>query len=245
MKILTPATTADLKAQEQSRDLLRAMETRELTKEINIERANADADFQATLAKNREVWAAEELEHAERKREMGKEIEQLEAERISLLVPVGIISGGAENRLDEAIEFMRKLREREENVDILTEKLMDKLDEVGEREQTVRQREQKAQLREMGIKNQYDSTIEGSKQLSKQITDFAAVRGKAEKEIKEKQDVLIMKEQSLLSREASLAGTEQNLKDREVRLKDERGTLSRAWAELERMRLIPIEKTKE
>ena len=68
---------------------------------------------------------------------------------------------------------------------------------------------------------------------------------KAEKEIKEKQDVLIMKEQSLLSREASLAGTEQNLKDREVRLKDERGTLSRAWAELERMRLIPIEKTKE
>jgi hypothetical protein len=140
---------------------------------------------------------------------------------------------------------MRKLREREENVDILTDKLMDKLDEVGEREQTVRQREQKAQLREMGIKNQYDSTIEGSKQLSKQITDFAAVRGKAEKEIKEKQDVLIMKEQSLLSREASLAGTEQNLKDREVRLKDERGTLSRAWAELERMRLIPIEKTKE
>ena len=242
MKQLSLATTNDLKAQEQARDLIRAEEIREITKEINIGRANADADFQATLARNRTVWAQEELDHQRRKIEMDKEISKLEAERLSLLIPIGIIGKGAGSRMEEAVNFLASLKEREKNVDELTELLQDKLDSVGEREETVRTREQRVELKEMGVKNQYESTIEGSKALSKEIKDFAVIRGKAEKEIGDKKETLTLKEKTLNSREASLVAREKSLNDTDRQLKDERGTLARAWAELERMKAnIPIE----
>lgn len=235
MRLLAPSENKSLKEQETVRAVLRTQEVEKAAEQSRKNLASAEADFNATLARNLEVWAREEELHNKRVVEMEKETESLEAKRLNALIPIGVIKKGAEDRMKEAVDFMAKLRKRESDAECLVERLETQLDSVGQREQDVKQAEKRLGLQKEGIERQKQSSILGSKRLSEEIAKFAHEREKAEKDIDERKTAIYLQERSLIAKEQVQKRTDKSLNDLAKRLEDERETLARAWAELKRL----------
>lgn len=130
MKLLSIKQTKQIEEVNRSVDIMRMQE---LNKAADIARKNlaeAEADFNATLARNRERWAQEEAEHVSRTHEMEQEIYTLE------------------NRKKASLES------NQDDLEALAEKLQDKLDAVGEKEQDLIQFEKTLLLRQESIEIQ-------------------------------------------------------------------------------------------
>lgn len=234
MRLLSPSQNKDLKEQQNIRELLRAQETEKAAKKARLALANSQADFSDALAKQRVKWAEEEEEHTKRTAEMQTEINRLEAKRLNALIPVKIIEQSAEERLHEAEEFMEKLREREVYAEDLAEKLQDRLDETGQKDQDLKRKEQDLIAREHGVSHQTKLTAQSSLDLSIKMAEFKEEKSEAETAIKQKQTVLELQEQALVKREEVVDKQDKELKEKAVRLADERNVLDRAWNELRR-----------
>lgn len=207
-----------------------------MEKEWRIKLAKAEQDFNETLVKNRKAWEREEEAHRARQEEMRKENETLEIKRIELLVPFDIIKESTDGRFEDAKTFMVNLREREANAEELTERLEEKLDEVGEREQSVQRFETALTLKEKGLNSQIESVKTQSEGLTAQITQFLANKQDSEKGLTERENALKLRENSVKAAEEGLVGKEIDLRARERRLADEREVLQRAWDEFRRMK---------
>lgn len=241
MKLLTPSQNKELKDQETLRAILRIQELQKIEKKARQDLANAQADFNLTLAHNREKWATEEQEHMERVKERKAEIDRLEAQRLNALIPVNILKASAEEQLADAEKYAKSLREKEETNELLAEKLQDKLDEVGEREQSLNHLKLELEIRQTGLENQSRSTILATQKLNEEMAAFGAYRTQAEKEIQAKLNEISIEEKSLEEKRQELATLQKKLNDQAIRLADERGVLDRAFQEVRRMKSnIPI-----
>ena len=125
MKLRSPSQLGDLKEQARVRELLRIQETNKAAMEANKALAKAEADFNATLAKNREIWALEEAEHTKRVKEQQSELERLQRQ-------IGHLN----------------------EIDDLREKLEDKLDAAGKKEQDLTAWELELHIKAEGIRLQ-------------------------------------------------------------------------------------------
>lgn len=124
MKLLTPTQSRDARQDELTKQIIRAQEVQEVVKRNNLRLAKSEADFNASLARNRLIWAAEE-EHAERLKAREKELSLLD-ERI---------------KGRQAIEDMQ-------------EALEEKLTELADREMQIEMEEKTQQVAKMGIESQ-------------------------------------------------------------------------------------------
>lgn len=233
MRLLTPNQTKDLQSEEQVLKILRTQETEEAAKRANMGLARAEADFAATLARNREIWEQEEKEHAKRKKEMAQEVLELEEKRSQALIPVSLLQDKADKKMREAEEFSKELKVREDGIEEIKDILEDRLDEVGEREVAADKREKSLDLRTQGIERQSKMISEGAVNLTQRISDFEVKKAEEERELSERKTALFLRERSVTAKEESQKRTAKSLQDWETQLKDERGTLNRAWAELE------------
>lgn len=239
MKLLTPKEIQEAKGQEVVRGILRASETQEVLKKTNSALAKSEAEFASTLQRQREVWALEQEEHRKEVVKRKEEINELEKKKLNALIPVEIFTTSAKEKLDKAEKYLAELNQREENMNDLTEKLENRLDAVGQRETDVSKKEQELKLSQEGLERQKESVVEGSKKLSKEMADFAEVKLKAEKDIDERKTALFLRDQELTNKANVLSRKERILNEMEVKLKDERGTLDRAWQEVNRKKLSP------
>ncbi len=238
MKLLTPQSVKDLKSQDLARGILRAKETEDAIKKINQRRAEAEVSFNSALARNRELWAKEEQDHQKRKTELQFEIDTLEAKRLNALIPINIIKISAEDKMKEATDFLTGLRLRERVVEETTERLEDKLDEVGEREITVKNKEKELLLKQQGIERQEENLRLNNERLTEQMKEHLVLKQNAITNIEERTKEVVLKERSLEAKEQLIQRNLKAIKDKEKQLSDERGTLDRAWKELERMKGI-------
>lgn len=234
MKLLSPLQNKDLKENQTVRELLRTQEVNKASEIARKNLAKAEADFQDTLARNLLKWEEEEEEHFKRVQEMKVEINGLEAKRLNSLIPLGILEEGVDDRMQDAVTFLANLRLREENAEDLTERLENKLDEVGQKDQDLKKKERQLLLREEGIERQTESTVLGAKRLSEEMTKITQMRSEATEELNEREKEVYLKERSNLSREESLKRTDKSLNDLAIQLAGERETLARAWDELKR-----------
>ena len=243
MKLLDPRENKDLQGQEQVRQILRTQELEAAAKKARLNLADSQAEFQSTLALNRQKWALEEDEHRERVNQRKQEIDVLEAKRMNAMIPIDIIKASAEEQLRDAENYAKTVREREEYAESLSEKLQDKLDEIGAREQDVKQKALELDIREQGLENQSNATLTGVKKLSADLADFLALKTQQEKELNERQNAISIQEKTLQEKQAILDDFNKELNDKAIRLADERGVLDRAYKEVQRMReLIPLAK---
>ena len=244
MKLLDPIVNKDLQGQEQARQILRTQELEKAAKEARLKLADSQADFNNTLALNRQKWAEEEEEHRQRVNERKTEIDVLEAKRMNAMIPVDILKASAEEQLADAENYAKSVREREEYAEDLTAKLQDKLDEVGQREQDVTQKAKELEIREIGIENQANSTVAGIKKLNADLQEFIAFKAQSEKEIALMEKIIDIQEKHLEDKETELNQLQKSLNEQAIRLADERGVLARAYAEVQRMRqdIIPLDK---
>ncbi len=234
MKLLTPAAQQDLKEQVALRDILRTQELNKASEEARISLAKAEQEFNEVLARNRAQWATEEEEHSQRVKAMKLEIDDLMAKKMNALIPIGILKDGAYDRMDDAVAFLARLRQREENIEDLTEKLEDKLDTVGAKEQDLLQLDRSLKLREEGIERQSQAIRANSQALGEQMAVFALTKETAEKDIEERKTALYLLERTLLTKQQTLERTDGALSALAKQLADERETLKRAFDEVRR-----------
>ena len=243
MKLLAPNENKDLREKEATLQILRTQELEKAAKEARLKLADSQADFQSTLALNRQKWAEEEDEHRQRVNERKAEIDALEAKRMNAMIPIDILKSSAEEQLKDAEDYAKSVREREEEAESLTELLQDKLDEVGQREQDVSHKEKELEIREVGIENQIQSTVSGVKKLSQDLAEFLAYKELTEKQLKESNQALEETQIKLSNREFELDKLQKSLNEQAIRLQDERGVLGRAFKEVQRMQgNIPLSK---
>lgn len=244
MKLLTPQANKELGSQEQIRTLMRTQELEKAAQKARINLADAEADFQATLARNRLQWATEEREHSQRIAEMTVEVKALEKRRETALKPVNQLEQEARARLQEAIDYEAKVKEREEHVEAWAEILQDQLDAVGAKEQDIIWKAQTIEAQKKGIAEQQEQTRTGIKHLNQLTADFHASVQKAEKELDERKTALFLWDRSLQAKEAKQKRVIVKLQNMVIKIADDRTTLKSAWDELERKRLSPKKKLK-
>lgn len=237
MKLLAPSATKDLKSLEVTRELLRSQEMQKVADKTRKELANAEADFNQTLAKNRNIWAKEEEEHSNRIREMDSEIKVLEREKQIALEPIEIFRKQATDELLKATALKEKLEIKEKEIETLDEKLQDKLDKVGQEEEDNLKESQRLELQKQGIESQKQAVVAGAKRLSSQIVDFTETKKQAEKNIDERKTAITLIEVSLSSKETNLKNKESELTKLMLDIKQATQTLDAKRKES----LVPVE----
>jgi len=229
MKLLTPQAIKDVKSQELSRELLRSKETEEAIKKINQRRIEAETDFNTTLARNRNKWAQEEEEHANRVKEMDAEIRILEERKKQAMIPIQMYKDQADVLLAEAKEALDRAINREQIAEETQDLLENKLDDLGDRELAIDKAERAIKAKQAGILAQQEQVRAGSEKLTERMAEFAAKMAKDEAEIYEKKKDLVLIERSLVAKDEKIKRTIKSIEEEKIRLEDQRRTLERAF----------------
>lgn len=232
MKLLSPQTIKDTKAQEVSIGILRTKELNEAANQARRNLAEAESDFKTNLARNRVIWAREEEDHSIRVNEIGREIEELERKKSLALVPIEIYKKQAEVLMNEAKKSLEHVKIKESELEGLQELLEDNLDSVGSKEQDLIKLEQELCIKKEGLETQQNQTKDGFKKLSDQIAIFTQEKQDAEKDIMERKSALFLWDRTLQAEASKQLITHQELATWAIRLKEERGLLDKNWREL-------------
>jgi hypothetical protein len=228
IKLLNPTQLKQNKDAETVKEILRKQELDKETKKSRQELAKAQAEFFTTLANNRDQWAKEETEHTKRMKEMAKEINELEEKKMQALIPAKMYEDQARQLLKEAQWLLVENASKIKDNDDLREKLEDKLDELGQREQDIALKEQKGVAMRLSLESQVNASIEATKALNARIAEFMIRKLEEEQDIDQRMTAVVLREQSISSKEDSIKRTEAKLDLWARQLADERATLERA-----------------
>lgn len=227
MKLLSPTQNSDVKAQELTREVIR---TQEIYKEADKARkslANEQSSFNRMLARNREQWAKEEEEHQNRLLEMKHEVQILENRKKQALIPLEVYKKQAQDLFNLAQDAKNRAESHEKELEVVRDRLEDKLDEVGQKTVDLDNLEQRLYIQKQGIEIQTKQIQESSKKLSQELQAFADQKAKDEQDILERKKTLKLWEHSLSAKERQLNNIAKGLMSKEKRLKDEREVLNR------------------
>ena len=227
MRLLSQQQVKQNKESELAKEALRIAETQKLSKKSREELAKTQAEFYNTLAKNRELWANEAEEHQRIVKEMKKEVEELQKKKEQALIPIKIYKDEVDRKMDVATILMEKAKQQKQENDALEEILEDRLDEVGQREQDVKLKEQKLLSQIQANEQQANFVIQGQKSLNQEIKEFVKQREQAFKDIDKRMTAVLLKEHTLEERMDSLKRTEETLCILAKQLEDRRGILDR------------------
>ena len=236
MKLLSPLATQESKNVQLSRDVLRSQEAEELAKESQKKLQRAEIDFARVLQGQQARYQQEEEEHQIEVKRRQKEIDILESKKLNASIPLDILNFGTNERINDASLLLARVRDRENTAEELCETFEEKLSELGEREITLIDKEKKHKLREEGMQRQTESISHRAKELSDEMQSFRSFRAQEEKTLTDKKIELMFRERTLENKAEKLARKEKDLSNEAIRLIDERGTLERAFSEVERMR---------
>ena len=232
MKLLSFSEKKDQQQQEQTLKILRTQEVMELEKKANQNLAKAQADFQSTLATNREKWALELEEKQKMMDEMAKEIEVLEEKKKQALLPVTKQQREIYYSKVENDKIFIKLVKKEEEIEDTKQLLEEKLTEVADREQQVLKEEQSQFVALKGVQLQQEQTRKGADTLYKEKVAFEISKQAEEASLLERKREVFLAETSFKAKTEKYARDMKVLKEWEAQLIDERDTLKRAFARL-------------
>ena len=239
MKLLTLNQVKEKKDEQIQRDILQTSDLEKAASQARINLAKAEAEFNATLAKNRTFWAEEEQEHAARKQEMLSEVEELENRKKQALEPVYLLQNQLEKRLKDTEALISQTEEQKAYNEDLRLKLEDKLDEVGEHEQDVLRETQKLEGRKQSVDLQSEQTVEGIKRLNDSINAFLIQKEDTESRLDQIRLDLDLEKQNVENDKRSLERKIETLTDWENKLKTRETLLKNA------MQLFPYKKDKK
>ncbi len=232
MKLLSPFQNKEKKDNELAKKILRIQEIEKLSTKANARIAQAEADFKDALKRNQEIWASEYETHLQKVKQMEAEINALEKRKEQALIPIELYKAEADKIMEEARIILGRAKETEEQNDYLQEKLETKLTEVGDRENKVKDEEQKQQIAREGIIAQQNSTREGIENLTKEIIKFHKKQQEEETSLLKRKEEVSLAEINLKGKIDKYKNNLEALKVWEIQLKDERDTLQREYDRL-------------
>lgn len=232
MKLLSPFQSQEKQQTEVTRKLLRVQEVEELAKRANERLARAESDFNSVLAKNQLRWLQEEEDHQKMVKEMADEVEILENRKKQALIPIEIYKKEADDLLLEARKIVLRSKEKEENNDILAERLEEKLTEVADREISLKLQEQQLESKKLGISSQQETLKKSVAKLSEEMIAFHEKQKAEEASLLERKKEISLAEINFSAKREKYARDLEALITWDKQLKDERATLERAFARL-------------
>lgn len=232
MKLLSPVQNQDAKALEVSREILRTQELNKAADKARKNMADAEADFNATLSRQKHQWSLEEEKHQAILKARSQEVEVLENRKRQAMIPVKLYEDQVNVKAKAAEEAMAEAKKAQDRADDLADRLEDKLDAVGAREQGVTAKEAKLAAREAGIDLQAEQVRQGAKKLNEDIAKWNAQKAVDEADINERKTTLYLWEQSLKNKSVQQHRADTILKEKAIQLEDERKTLERAFNRL-------------
>lgn len=229
MKLLTPFQQKDRQAEELARKVMRAQEVEAMAKKANINLAMAEADFNATLARNRAKWALEEEEHEQTVKGMTQEVEALEERKKQALIPIQLYKEEADKIMLETRGILNDSKAKDEQSEFLQEKLEDKLTDVGDRELAVAESEVRLELKKQGIETQQQQTKDGIANLSKSMLDFHLFKENEENSLQQRKEEVALAEINFNAKTEKYKRDLEALRVLQIQLRDERETLDREY----------------
>lgn len=229
MRLLSPFAQKDKQQEEITRKILRTQEVNEMASIADVNLARTQQEFNSALALNRSKWVLEEEEHANRIKDMSKEIEALEERKKQALIPINVYKKEIDILIKEAQEIVKQAKEKEEQADYLLEKLETKLTDVSDRETIVSDEEKRLTIARQGIEIQQETTKQGVEQLSKEMILFHEKQRQEEENLLKRKKEVALAEISFNSKTKKYARDIEALKIWEIQLKDERETLDREY----------------
>lgn len=225
---------------EETLRILRIKELREAEEKLRLSVTRTELDFQKMLASNQKEWEKEFEEHQTEVKKMKAEIDKLTAERMAVAIPYDILKESAENRIKDAKLILEKVNQKELYNEDLKIRLEKKLSEVEDREDIIKQTEQKLLLQKEINKKETQVLNDTRAKLAISINKFTEDSNQKRTELLNKETQLTLKENSLKSQEEGLRGKEQDIINRERILRDQQEVLARAWKELKNKTTVPL-----
>lgn len=208
-----------------------------LQKRINKE----NDSWEKSRKLQRDVYSSEKAELQAEIFSLEEDVSRLKAERAILLKPIDEIRERAEKLSSEVAKRERAADEKEKENEETAQLLSQRLDELSERETTLRDGEKSLIHRRNGVETEAKMVSDGHIALNKETLDFHDASTKRRREI-DKYEARVRaeiqaKNTILDEREKDIVSRETDIKEAQSRLADERGTLDRAWEELRKKQL--------
>jgi DNA uptake protein ComE-like DNA-binding protein len=232
LKLFTPQEARELNNAQNIRDRQRIKETQEELGRKQLQLANVEVSFNTSLAKQREVWAQEEKNHAERFFAMELEIKNLEKRKEEALIPIAEIEQKAHTIFNEAETRLSEVIQKEIEFEDVKEKLMKRLDDVSEKEQSLQSEQQTIIKTKESIKQEEEALSLNRNALSESIIAFNSYITEQNSFILKEKTALIMRERTIEARTELFNKREKKLENDIIRLNDGRKTLERALARI-------------
>lgn len=176
MKLMSLTEATKSVKDQQALDIARCGEIRDVLKRYETRMVQAENSFQKKLATQRDIWEQETQEVKDMRNTILQDIEQLELRRKQLLIPLIDREEMIKSKEEELEAMKKKLQSALKDAGDVEVVLHEKLDEVGERELALKDREIRVSLMEDGAKRQAQSVRLQVKALSEEITKFSLER---------------------------------------------------------------------
>ena len=211
MKLFTTEEIKSSKATELARDIRRTQDIKETLDKERTSLNNIKAEFDKTLANQRVQWITEEETALLKIKALNEEVEKLNRARELSLIPIDIERKRVDNVLMEANEALSLATNKQKYADEMVENLQDRLDEVSENEQALKQREEHLFAREKGCEAQEKATKANAEALTVQVQSWIADVTKKDAELQERKTAIELQEITLNERVLDLEAREQQI----------------------------------
>lgn len=193
-------------------------------------------EFDATLRRQREVYAAEKDKMQEELSQLDADIHTRKEARRKLMEPIDAIEARAIAKEKQAEEIFAKANEKLVSAQELIHKTTSKLTVLQEKEDILDSEAKAIASKRESIDEESEMVSAGHKRLNDEIAAFRATSSAVFTTLAEKEGKFKAESRArtvlLDEREKSLSRREAAVEAEKKRLVDERGVLDRAWAEL-------------
>lgn len=231
MKLLSPADAQAKAKKTLDSEKHRLVEVQTLVTQKYKELGQIESDFADALKKQRNVWAAVEQEHENKKLGLIKEVEDLEERKRQALIPLTETAKMLDTKASALDAFNLELDEREDALREEGQLFTQRLDEVAERELQADKTAKNLALREDGVKAQAAQIATSSALLTGAIAQAAQDASAKERANTLKEAELRAKEGNLQERERKVNEKESGFDNRERAIKDQYEALRQAIEE--------------
>ncbi len=235
LKVFSPAEARSEAEERQSKDATRARSIAALTDDLIREKNEADAAFEDTMRQQKEEAAAWFEENLSRKKSLEEEVNTLERRRKEALSPL-LIKEEDIHSVQEALKARElSVEAKEGEVEEAVRGLMRRLDEVGDRELKLRDREQRIQRMEQGAQVHHTQVAQDAKRLSLKMLEFEQKVSERETDLAYRQSELDARTNLYAEKEKLFVERENEIQAAMRLLADQRVLLDKGFAELRKL----------
>lgn len=232
LQLLKPTEAKVAAEARDEEDLRRATAIKDITRSLLDQKAEAERAFEATLATQQARWEVEESKQRAALETLRHELEDLAEQKKRVLIPITKREQLLHTGEEELALRRAQVEETEESLEEERRLLMQRLDEVSEREQSAVKLQSSLESKKKGIEAQHKQTVANTKLLNDEIRDFTYKRTVAEKALAEKEALLNGRELALTERTKQQDEREKYQNDRDKQLIDKYQTLLRTEKEI-------------